>query len=221
MEVSGPSVGLFKDLRYETCLLSTCTCTETMCIQIIALSISCKCKSKCSSQFVSDSHTLSWMHTLAHLHYCTFALKTSAGRQTTVSKAAITSRSNTAVTLGQLYAYMDVKLHYIHHSGNTVQLLLRMPFRAHIEGYGLRHVMIVIGSLWTVPGQSSSAIPLLLTVSSMSENWSDTRWCRFDTGVMFMSHGQTIQTKKSWFHLYLATGTFFMKSPLTLISAVF
>lgn len=63
------------------------------------------------------------------------------------------SRLNTARQL------MDVTMHYMHHSLNTVLPLPRTPFCPYIDGYGLQHVITVIGSLWGDPLQSNSVSP--------------------------------------------------------------
>lgn len=51
------------------------------------------------------------------------------------------------------------RVHYMHHSLNTVLPLARTPSCPHIDGYGLQHVITVIGSLWRDPHQSSLVSP--------------------------------------------------------------
>lgn len=96
------------------------------------------------SQFVDDSHTLSWMHSVAR----------SQGRRPLSTEQP--GRGSRLSTAGRL---MDVTMHYMHHSLNTVLPLKRMPFCPYINAYGLQHVITVISSSWRNPHQSSLVSP--------------------------------------------------------------
>lgn len=99
--------------------------------------------------FPDDSHTLSWMHATAHFQGRRPML---SSEQAEGSTGTFKKKKQQKKTNPSARRLMDVRLHYMHQGLNTVLPLMRTPFCPHINGYGLQHVITVIGSLW---GRSS------------------------------------------------------------------